>query len=68
MKVSEDRPLVKMYKKTEACRNEWVLGYEFHLIKDKYIPVKYKTPWNSKYSASGYSVRYIKREDVLSYN
>ena len=67
MKIIEDRPLVKLYKKTECCRNEWVLWHEFKNIKDKYIPVKYKTPWNAKYTADGYSIRYIKKSDILAY-
>lgn len=67
MEVIEQRPLIKMYKKTEACRNEWVLGNEFPSIESKYIPIEYKTPGNSKYSKRGYSIRYIKKEDILNY-
>lgn len=67
MEVTEWRPLIKLYKKSDACRNEWVFLKEFHSIENKYIPVKYKTPENSKYSKRGYGVRYIKRDDVLNY-
>lgn len=67
MKIVEWRPLVKLYQKTEACRSEWVLMNEFHKIESKYIPVKYVTPQNSKYSQDWYWVRYIKKDDILSY-
>lgn len=43
------------------------MGYEFHKIKDKYMPVEYTTPSLNKYSKRGFSIRYIKKEDVLNY-
>lgn len=67
MKVKETRPLVKMYKKSECCRNEWLLWHEFKYIKDKYIPIRYETPYTNKYCEGGYSIRYIRKSDVLSY-
>lgn len=67
MKVIEERPLIKMYKKGDCCRNEWVLWHEFHLIKDKYVPIRYDTPWNNKYSKTWYGIRYVKKDDVLNY-
>lgn len=67
MEIIEKRPLIKMYKKSEACRKEWVLWHEFSKIENKYIPIEYRTPWLSKYSKRGYSIRYIKKEDVLNY-
>ena len=67
MRVNEDRPLIKMYKKTECCRNEWVLWNEFYKIKDKYIPIKHNTAQSKKYTKDWYGIRYIKKEDVLNY-
>lgn len=67
MEILEDRPLVKLYKKGDACRSEWVLAHEFNKIKWKYIPVKFKTPENSKYSKKGYWIRYVKKDDILNY-
>lgn len=67
MNTIEERPLVRMYKKSECCRNEWVLGHEFRYIKEKYIPVRYETPWNSKYSKAWYGIRYIRKDDILNY-
>lgn len=67
MLTVEERPLIKMYKKSECCRNEWLLWHEFRYIKDKYIPVRYETPGNSKYSKAWYGIRYIKKDDILNY-
>lgn len=58
--------LIKLYKKWDICRDEWILEREFYKVKDKYVAVEYKTPQNSKYSKRGYGIRYVKKEDVYN--
>ena len=67
MQIIEGRPLIKMYKKSDCCKKEWVFLTEFHSIKDKYIPIKFESAQSKKYSKTWYGIRYIRKDDVLNY-
>lgn len=62
--IKEERELVKLYKKSDICRSDWILPQDFKYVKDRYIPIEYKTPSNKRYTQAGYSIRYIKLEDL----
>ena len=57
----------KNLKNVDVYKKAVVDKRQFSKIKNKYIPIEYKTPGNSKYSKKGYGIRYIKKEDILNY-
>lgn len=65
--IKEDRETLKLYKKLDACRSEWIPTQDFNLHKDKFIPIEYSTPTNKKYSKSWAGVRYIRLEELNNF-
>lgn len=62
--VKEERQAIKLYKKSDLCRSEWILTQDFDLHKEKFIPIEYQTPSNKKYSKNWVGVRYVKLSDL----
>lgn len=65
--IKENRETLKLYKKIDACRKEWIPTQDFNDYRDRFLPVEYSTPSNKKYSKSWAGVRYIRVEELNSF-
>ncbi len=66
MKRLEQRTPIKLYKKVDICRTEWITEWEFGYHIHEFLPVRLETS-TTRQSKDWYTIRYVKKKDIQDF-